>query len=540
MGGIQMCNKKLKLFISYCHKDNSEDKEHIVNFKTHISPLRDNGLIEDWYDREIIGGEDYQNRIDNNLEDADIICLFVSANFLGSASCKKEKDKAIELMLNKGVIVVPIILSKCGWLDCPDISKLLAFPTDGQEVTSFSDKDDAWHDIYLGLKKVIDKRLLLKNLRIKDNFEVFLQNTEMLVGAHSNKKYVCLSDIFVCPDLEHYDSTREYDSTINATDLLNHMLDYKNIAVAGEDQSGRTALCKVIIKELLSKNYIPIYIEDGSENFKGLLSNKIMQSLRNQFDGIDLKNLYELEDRFVIIVDDFHRAKNKHKLLDQILSYERSVIVVDDIFCLNIQDEELLVEFDYFKIRELKPSLRYELIRKWVMLTDRADSQNEVYKEIDEKTALLNDTLGRVFNKYIMPAYPFFVVSALVTYETLMPLDHDITSQGYCYQALIYYYLRKQGVSNDDIDIYLNFLTEVAFNIYVNKKEYLNIEEFDKFLKYYMNKYNLPMAKEKLLNNLRQIFSADSFLNYSFKYLYLFYFFVAKFLSECVWQVEIT
>jgi len=88
-----------------------------MNLTSIFAPLRNNGLIQDWYDRKILAGQDFQNTIDNNLDNADIICLFISANFLNSGACNKEKDKAIELMQDKGIAVVPIILSDCGWKD---------------------------------------------------------------------------------------------------------------------------------------------------------------------------------------------------------------------------------------------------------------------------------------------------------------------------------------------------------------------------------------------------------------------------------------
>jgi hypothetical protein len=66
-------NKKLDLFISYSHADEG----YIEEFIKHITPLKNNGLIENWYDRKIIAGQDFQDDIDNNLEDADIICLFI-------------------------------------------------------------------------------------------------------------------------------------------------------------------------------------------------------------------------------------------------------------------------------------------------------------------------------------------------------------------------------------------------------------------------------------------------------------------------------
>ena len=103
-------------------------------------------MIKDWYDRDILPGTNYEKEIDNNLEDADIICLFISSNFLSSENCKKEKAKALELRKKKGIAVIPIILSPCGWLDDKDISKLLALPTDGKPVSTFQNQDAAWLD----------------------------------------------------------------------------------------------------------------------------------------------------------------------------------------------------------------------------------------------------------------------------------------------------------------------------------------------------------------------------------------------------------
>ena len=91
---------KLRLFISYSH----DDGDHIKEFLKHIAPLKTKGLIEDWYDRKIVAGKDFQDQIDNNLEDADIICLFLSANFLSSSACMQEKESAFTLMKKKGCI----------------------------------------------------------------------------------------------------------------------------------------------------------------------------------------------------------------------------------------------------------------------------------------------------------------------------------------------------------------------------------------------------------------------------------------------------
>jgi uncharacterized UPF0160 family protein len=173
-------NNKLKLFISYSHRD----EEHINEFRKHVTPLKNNGLIDDWYDRKIIAGKDFQDEIDNNLENADIIYLFLSANFLSSDACMKEKNNALDLIKKRGVAVLPIILSVCGWLDDKDLSSLLALPTDGKLILDFTNSDKAWNNVYKGFKNLINKEIKIKQLQITKKFSTFLQNTELLSKAH--------------------------------------------------------------------------------------------------------------------------------------------------------------------------------------------------------------------------------------------------------------------------------------------------------------------------------------------------------------------
>jgi hypothetical protein len=49
-----------------------------------LAPLLRQGLIEDWCDREITGGERWAGQIDDKLKKADIIILLVSPNFFES------------------------------------------------------------------------------------------------------------------------------------------------------------------------------------------------------------------------------------------------------------------------------------------------------------------------------------------------------------------------------------------------------------------------------------------------------------------------
>jgi TIR domain. len=527
-------NIKLKLFISYCHSD----EEQVMEFIKHLAPLKTKGVIDEWYDRKIIAGKEFQDHISNKLENADIICLAISANFLASNACMKEKINAIKLMKSKGIVVVPIILFPCGWLDDEQVCKLLALPNDGKPITTYSDKSSYWNDVYNGLKKVIEDIITIKQLEISPEFLVVLQNIELLSKAHAQKESVHLDDIFIYPEMTKYDDLGEYEKIIKSDVLLEEYENRLKIVIAGEDQSGKTTLCKKLFLELKNRNFVPVYIQDKTGKLEGKIENKILAAFNQQYVNAALDKFDK--KRIVPIIDDFHLANKKEERIQDLSPFHNQIIIVDDIFCLNFKDDKIIKSFSQFKIREFKPSYRDKLIKKWAHLSDKAFStedatNNKLYQAIDKNTELVNSALGKVIGSGIMPSYPFFILSVISTYETLeKPIDQEITSQGYCYQALIYMYLRKQGVKNDEIDTYINFLSEFAFYFYKERKIELITNDFDKFMKLYVESYNLTIGQDVIVEILRntQIINLDSFNNYSFNYPYLYYFFVAKYLDE--------
>lgn len=523
--------KKLQLFISYSHLD----EKYIEEFIKHIAPLKSNGFVEYWYDRKNYGGDQFQEKIDGKIEDSDIICLFISSNFLSSPACLKEKEIALKLKKERNIRVVPIILSSCGWLDDHHLSSLLALPTDGKPISNFENRDDGWLDVYKGVKDLVLKEIRLRQLKPNKKFKKFLDDVELLSKAHSQKTVIVLDDIFIYPDLDQYDEVEEKKQRINSEEVISRLYKFPKVIIAGENQSGKTTLAKIIFRTLRKDNFIPVYINDRRNYFHGKIQNKIKTALKNQYEDIDIS---ELENEKIIpILDDFHFANAKDKILKELSQYPKCVIFVDDIFKLNITRDSIISTFDYFEIKELKPSLRYDLIKKWICLTDKRSNlpqdENSFYKNLDKNIELIDSTLGKVIGKGIMPSYPFFILSTIVTYEAFAtPLNQEITSQGYCYQALIFSYLINRGVKNDEIDTYINFLTELAYFIFKENVLELSPYEFDAFFKQYLKKFNLPISREKLLSNLEQIIAIDSFYNYSFRYPYLYYFFVAKYLAE--------
>jgi hypothetical protein len=321
----------LNLFISYSHKDETLVSKYI----NHIAPLKSSRQITEWYDRKIETGEEFQKDIDNNLENAEIICLMISDNFLASKACMDEKEVALKLRKKKGIRVIPVIVSPCAWKMQKELSELLASPTDGKPITSHSDHNDGWVDVVNCINKVCNSIAQNQNLKIKDEFNSFLNSADILTKSHKNKETLNLQDIFVYPKLKSYDC-EENSHKYDAEKLTQDILSYNKIIIAGENQSGKTTLCKVLFQIYRTLNYIPIYLEDESK-YLGNPKYKLEKAFQEQYQT-DRLEVFEPK-RIVPIVDNFHNAKHQEKYIEQFEEFTKQVLIVDDIFGLNIRNQ---------------------------------------------------------------------------------------------------------------------------------------------------------------------------------------------------------
>jgi internalin A len=143
----------VQLFLSYSHKDESLRNE----LETHLKLLQRQRLIETWYDRLIEAGDEWKEKIDDNLERAEIILLLVSADFIASDYCyEKEMRRALERHEKGEARVIPVIVRDVNWSRAP-FAKLQALPKDSLAVTKWPDKDSAWRNVSEGIEKVAEE-----------------------------------------------------------------------------------------------------------------------------------------------------------------------------------------------------------------------------------------------------------------------------------------------------------------------------------------------------------------------------------------------
>jgi hypothetical protein len=144
--------KPIKLFYSYAREDELLRK----TLETHLATLKKQGLIQGWHDRQVSAGAERQTEIDKHLEEADIILLLVSADFINSEDCfNVEMKRALERHEAGSACVIPVIVRDCYWKGTP-FAKLQAVPKNAKPVMSWKNRDKAWSSVAHAIRDAID------------------------------------------------------------------------------------------------------------------------------------------------------------------------------------------------------------------------------------------------------------------------------------------------------------------------------------------------------------------------------------------------
>ena len=119
----------IRAFLSYAHEDHAW-RDRVLK---HLGWLRNSGRLEHFDDRQLKPGEAWDARIQGELDEADLIIVLISPDFVGSAYCGlKELLVALERAERKAARIVPIV---CDYVDLGalPIAHLQCVPQDEQQ-----------------------------------------------------------------------------------------------------------------------------------------------------------------------------------------------------------------------------------------------------------------------------------------------------------------------------------------------------------------------------------------------------------------------
>lgn len=143
-----------KVFIAY----DDADVAHMKSLTKHLGSLERNGLLQTWSVNQRLAGSDKEAVLAQQLEEAGVILLLISVDFVNSDACMQHiLEVAMEKSAADLATVIPIYVRPC---DCDDLpfDDLQALPNNKskeQYVTLWANQEAAWLNVAKGIKAVL-------------------------------------------------------------------------------------------------------------------------------------------------------------------------------------------------------------------------------------------------------------------------------------------------------------------------------------------------------------------------------------------------
>jgi HAD superfamily hydrolase (TIGR01509 family) len=155
------------VFQSYSHLD----ARHCEQLQRQLRRLQEQGLIESWYDRQILPGSKFNDEIQQKLNEAHIVLCLVSEHFLDSNYCRGiELATAIKLCNEGKLRIVPIILRDVD-LHATELRNYNPIPDPQKPIVRWRPHAAGWHNVYLHLKRLCGQSQHNRSAQIRSHFD---------------------------------------------------------------------------------------------------------------------------------------------------------------------------------------------------------------------------------------------------------------------------------------------------------------------------------------------------------------------------------
>ena len=348
---------------------------------------------------------------------------------------------------------------------------------------------------------------------------------------------VSLSDTYVYPDLDEMKlrDNERIDDYIDAESLLDSN-DEATFLLEGESQIGKSALLNMLFQRFYKKGFYPLLL-NGSDIKNDNIDRILHQSFIKQYNSIE-----GAEDRFkqlpkgkkVLLLDDMHTCsmgESKRQNLLQHISdlFGIKIITIDTAFSVLPQCQASFRNLKTYSIKPLGYSKRNILVEKYLKCKNSNFSDTDHF----DRSREMFDKLCTILGDKLIPPYPVFILTILQSLE-YTPLNTNETSYGYCYQTLIHLALNQVGVTKDHIDAYINFITELSFELFNSKSDSITETELRRFHMEYSKKFWAPNYDLMVSNLLKSKILKNDFGSLKSGYIYIHYFLTAKKIAEMI------
>lgn len=156
-GRTQNMAKMLEIFISSAKEDERFLNKLLKALEGVLKPLKQRELIGIWHERDIKPGANTKKEVQEHLRVAHLFLLLISSDFMNLPFCYSEEMQYLVRRHQAGEIhIIPILLRAAYWKEAP-FGEFKPLPDNGQTVSSWGDRDEAFLNIATGVKQIVDE-----------------------------------------------------------------------------------------------------------------------------------------------------------------------------------------------------------------------------------------------------------------------------------------------------------------------------------------------------------------------------------------------
>ena len=394
------------------------------------------------------------------------------------------------------------------------------------------------HDQQFKKSEILDNSLVsVSDIKLNKDFYDFL-NDSGTGFSHPEMENLQLKDIFIYPNMHDNSDKKDNFKRLSSTKLIENVA-YKKVIVSGEECIGKTALLKKIFLDLIDAQKIPVFI-DGLDirKAKKFTLTKFDRIIEKQYSKTTRIDLLQKNEEKTLLIDNFDQIKGDDKSLSDFLimvtkHFDNVILMVSDSYDLNLQGSPILgLEYKKCSLQRFGHRLRYELINKWNLIKERCSECNRTLTLCNDNTV---KTVNNIIGKNYIPSTPLFLLTIIQSMENGDASDINTSSYGYYYQYLITSSLGASSVKKESLDEIFNYIKELSFYFYKEKAKEESFDNLWKFNRKFNDEWKLQVdtsVRLELLVEAKILKENISNKSYSFKYPYIYYFFIAKYLAE--------
>ncbi|EKN6274109.1 TPA: metallophosphoesterase [Yersinia enterocolitica] len=391
----------------------------------------------------------------------------------------------------------------------------------------------------------LKKALVSNNFEVSKKFYTFLQD----LGAeyiHPTSKKLILDDVFVYPNIRDLSDDKEQTRKISSNKLLNNNVN--RIILIGDEFCGKTTILKKYYFDTIKKEKLVLFLDGNIIKKSNKSITKILtDAVTSQYTNRTVAEFMTYKAERILLIDDFQDIKGDVNSLREFLSplektFDKIIITLSDSCKFAgtdiIESSPFTSDYKQYQMLKFGFRLRYELANRWNTLKSTcAEEKSTLIHANDSSTKMINTIIGKNY----IPSIPFFLLTMLQSIDNEQSSDLKTSSYGYYYQFLITSSLGNASVRKEQLDEIFNYITELSFYFYKNKTNEESKENLWDFNNKICSEYGVQLDFGERFNLLvkAKIMEIVDSEHYRFKYNYVYYFFIAKYFSDHLRDVEV-